>query len=93
MAAFDTEEFDIYKTTVVEDLSSGDVIDLEGDPAWDEERLGELKEARTIEVVDVYLDEDDEGEEVWRVWIEGEHLINVPPKYEFSRLVTDDEDF
>lgn len=91
MAHIDSADYDVHKTTRVEDLSDGDIIDLDGDTAWDEDRLGELEDASAIEVLDVYLDEDDEGEEVWRVWIEGDRLINVPPGYEFSRLVSGDE--
>lgn len=78
-------EYDVYKSTPVENLETGDYIDLEGDSAWDEDS-DEIEDLQHVEVLDVYSDEDAEGEEVWRVWVGEETVINVPPGYVFSRL-------
>lgn len=87
--AIDFSDYDIYKSALVEDLETGDYIDLEGDSAWDEDS-DEIESLQRVEVLDVYLDEDSEGEEIWRVWVGDDIVVNVPPGYVFSRLSTED---
>lgn len=87
--AIDFSDYDIYKSALVEDLETGDYIDLEGDSAWDEDS-DEIESLQRVEVLDVYLDEDSEGEEIWRVWVGDDTVVNVPPGYVFSRLSTED---
>lgn len=62
------DDDNMYTEVLVSDLNEGDVLNLEGDSAWDDEEYGELQNPDHVLIVDVYPESAPDERNPYGTW-------------------------